>query len=254
MATKPQPPTPPGRATKPPPPTPPPKATKLPPPTPSPEATEPPPPIPPPPEGTHPPPPTPPGRATKPPPPTSPPKATKPPPPTPPAKATEPPPPPKVTQPPPPTPPPKATKPPPPPMTTPPQTTPPEAVTTTERPGIPRYTTLCTVSYLYSELALPLGGECDIIFYDSLLLRPEDTFMGSFTNAYMKPIFDAAKESNISHNTQFGMSVHAPFHGNAYEDTEDWLEEYKRVDKSNEWHAGQKLPHVYLSLEGGGCT
>ncbi|XP_070381462.1 uncharacterized protein [Dermacentor albipictus] len=34
--------------------------------------------------------------------------------------------------------------------------------------------------------------------------------MGTFTNAYLKPIFDAAKETNIAHNTEFGMSVHAP--------------------------------------------
>ncbi|KAL1430704.1 hypothetical protein MTO96_002307 [Rhipicephalus appendiculatus] len=32
--------------------------------------------------------------------------------------------------------------------------------------------------------------------------------MGTFTNAYLKPIFDAANDG--SHNTQFGMSVHAP--------------------------------------------
>ncbi|XP_049515325.1 uncharacterized protein LOC125941632 [Dermacentor silvarum] len=31
--------------------------------------------------------------------------------------------------------------------------------------------------------------------------------MSTFTNAYLKPIFDAAKQS---HNTEFGMSVHAP--------------------------------------------
>ncbi|KAL1445266.1 hypothetical protein MTO96_029272, partial [Rhipicephalus appendiculatus] len=32
--------------------------------------------------------------------------------------------------------------------------------------------------------------------------------MGTFTNAYLKPIFDAANDG--SHNTQFGMSIHAP--------------------------------------------
>ncbi|KAL3199429.1 hypothetical protein MRX96_014067 [Rhipicephalus microplus] len=75
-------------------------------------------------------------------------------------------------------------------------------------PGLRRYTTVCTVSYQASGLPLPLGGECEIIYYDSLLLRPEDTFMGTFTNAYLKPIFDAANDS--SHNVQFGMSIHAP--------------------------------------------
>lgn len=39
------------------------------------------------------------------------------------------------------------------------------------------------------------------------------------------------------------------FHGKASEDAEDWLEEYERVAKYNEWHAGQKLSHVYFSLE-----
>ncbi|KAH6940708.1 hypothetical protein HPB50_005267 [Hyalomma asiaticum] len=77
-------------------------------------------------------------------------------------------------------------------------------------PALPRYTTVCTVSYLAFGLPLPLTGECDIIYYDSLLLRPEDTFMGTFTNAYLKPIYDAAKESNVNHNTEFGMSIHAP--------------------------------------------
>ncbi|KAH6940707.1 hypothetical protein HPB50_005266 [Hyalomma asiaticum] len=79
-----------------------------------------------------------------------------------------------------------------------------------ESPGLRRYLTVCTVSYLESGLALPLNGECDIIYYDSLLLRPEDTFMGTFTNDYLKPIFDAAKDPNVTHNTQFGMSIHAP--------------------------------------------
>ncbi|XP_049275110.1 uncharacterized protein LOC119405000 isoform X2 [Rhipicephalus sanguineus] len=89
-------------------------------------------------------------------------------------------------------------------------TTPPSPPTTpkTEPPGLRRYTTVCTVSYLAFGLPLPLGGECDIIYYDSLLLRPEDTFMGTFTNAYLKPIFDAANDG--SHKTQFGMSIHAP--------------------------------------------
>ncbi|XP_070381475.1 uncharacterized protein [Dermacentor albipictus] len=112
--------------------------------------------------------------------------------------------------------PPTTTKPPPtttkaPPTTTkPPPTTLPAAVTTSERPALRRYFTVCTVSYLDVGLKLPWAGQCDIIFYDSLLLRPEDTFMGTFTNAYLKPIFDAAKKSNVRHNTQFGMSVHAP--------------------------------------------
>lgn len=39
------------------------------------------------------------------------------------------------------------------------------------------------------------------------------------------------------------------FHGNAYEDAEDWLDEYERVAKYNEWHAGQKLSRVYFALE-----
>ncbi|XP_070381679.1 uncharacterized protein [Dermacentor albipictus] len=127
-------------------------------------------------------------------------------------------PPPTTTKAPPPTtkPPPTTTKPaltttkPPPTTTKPPPTTLPAAVTTSERPGLRRYTTVCTVSYLDVGLSFPLAGQCDIIFYDSLLLRPEDTFMGTFTNAYLKPIFDAAKETNIAHNTEFGMSVHAP--------------------------------------------
>nr|XP_054924037.1 zinc finger protein 316-like [Dermacentor andersoni] len=46
----------------------------------------------------------------------------------------------------------------------------------------------------------------------------------------------------------------ASFHGNAYEDAEDWLEEYERVAKYNEWHAGQKLSHVYFYLEEGART
>ncbi|XP_070381533.1 uncharacterized protein [Dermacentor albipictus] len=94
--------------------------------------------------------------------------------------------------------------------TKPPPTTLPAAVTTSERPGLRRYFTVCTVSYLDVGLKLPWAGQCDIIFYDSLLLRPEDTFMGTFNNAYLKPIFDAAKKSDVRHNTQFGMSVHAP--------------------------------------------
>ncbi|XP_072141253.1 uncharacterized protein [Dermacentor andersoni] len=232
--TKALPPQPPPKVTKAPPPGPPPKVTKAPPPVSPPKMTKPlPPPLPP--KTTKPVPPRPSPMTTKPLPPPLPPKTTKPLPPPPPPKTTKhlpPPPPPKITKPVPPTPPPKTTKPPP--ATTPPKTmtplkttrpqprtttpspasptptTTPSAMTTSERPGIPRYTTVCTVSYLHTGLPLPLSGECDIIYYDSLLLRPEDTFMGTFTNAYLKPIFDAAKESNVSHNTEFGMSVHAP--------------------------------------------
>nr|XP_054924940.1 uncharacterized protein LOC129383933 [Dermacentor andersoni] len=39
----------------------------------------------------------------------------------------------------------------------------------------------------------------------------------------------------------------------SYEDAEDWLEEYERVAKY-EWHTGQKLSHVYFSLEDGART
>ncbi|KAK8769630.1 hypothetical protein V5799_013905 [Amblyomma americanum] len=74
-------------------------------------------------------------------------------------------------------------------------------------PGLRRFTTVCTVSYLHIGLVMPPGDNCNYIFYDSLYSRPEDTFMGTFTNNYLKPFFDAARQSTT---VRFGFSVHAP--------------------------------------------
>ncbi|XP_077500088.1 uncharacterized protein LOC144110893 [Amblyomma americanum] len=88
-----------------------------------------------------------------------------------------------------------------------PQTTVSAQTTTPKRPGLRRFTTVCTVSYLHIGLVMPPGDNCNYIFYDSLYSRPEDTFMGTFTNNYLKPFFDAARQSTT---VRFGFSVHAP--------------------------------------------
>lgn len=38
------------------------------------------------------------------------------------------------------------------------------------------------------------------------------------------------------------------FHGEIYEDVEDWLDQYERVAKANRWSPDQKLSHVYFAL------
>ncbi|XP_037508956.1 activity-regulated cytoskeleton-associated protein-like [Rhipicephalus sanguineus] len=38
------------------------------------------------------------------------------------------------------------------------------------------------------------------------------------------------------------------FHGEVYEDVEDWLEQYERVAKANHWTVEQKLSRVYVAL------
>ncbi|XP_077500078.1 uncharacterized protein LOC144110885 [Amblyomma americanum] len=88
-----------------------------------------------------------------------------------------------------------------------PETTTSAEMTTPKRPGLHRFTTVCTVSYLHVGLVMPPGEVCNYIFYDSLYLRPEDTFMGTFTNDYLKPFFDTARQSPT---VRFGFSVHAP--------------------------------------------
>ncbi|XP_077548109.1 uncharacterized protein LOC144160855 [Haemaphysalis longicornis] len=46
----------------------------------------------------------------------------------------------------------------------------------------------------------------------------------------------------------------AIFHGEAFEDVEDWLEQFERVASFNQWDARQKLREVYYSLEHGART
>ena len=42
----------------------------------------------------------------------------------------------------------------------------------------------------------------------------------------------------------------APFHGEQYEDVEDWIDQYERVARHNCWTDEQRLHNVYFSLEG----
>ncbi|XP_077564481.1 uncharacterized protein LOC144179939 [Haemaphysalis longicornis] len=46
----------------------------------------------------------------------------------------------------------------------------------------------------------------------------------------------------------------AIFHGEVFEDVEDWLEQFERVASFNQWDARQKLREVYYSLEHGART
>ncbi|XP_077557226.1 uncharacterized protein LOC144172341 [Haemaphysalis longicornis] len=46
----------------------------------------------------------------------------------------------------------------------------------------------------------------------------------------------------------------AVFHGEAFEDVEDWLEQFERVASFNQWNPQQKLGHVYYSLDDGART
>ena len=41
-----------------------------------------------------------------------------------------------------------------------------------------------------------------------------------------------------------------PFHGEIYEDVEDWLLHYERVARHNGWNVEQRLQNLYFSLEG----
>lgn len=41
------------------------------------------------------------------------------------------------------------------------------------------------------------------------------------------------------------------FRGEAYEDVEDWLEQFERVAKCNQWSPEQKLKEVYFALDDG---
>ncbi|MDD9362760.1 MAG: hypothetical protein PV344_07550, partial [Anaplasma sp.] len=40
------------------------------------------------------------------------------------------------------------------------------------------------------------------------------------------------------------------FHGEVYEDVDDWLQHYERVARYNRWTPEQCLQNVYFSLEG----
>ncbi|MDD9361732.1 MAG: hypothetical protein PV344_02255, partial [Anaplasma sp.] len=42
----------------------------------------------------------------------------------------------------------------------------------------------------------------------------------------------------------------APFHGDIYEDVEDWIVQYDRVARHNGWTDQQRLQNLYFSLEG----
>ncbi|XP_077553329.1 uncharacterized protein LOC144168166 [Haemaphysalis longicornis] len=46
----------------------------------------------------------------------------------------------------------------------------------------------------------------------------------------------------------------AVFRGEAFEDVEDWLEQFERVASFNQWNPQQKLGHVYYSLDDGART
>lgn len=46
----------------------------------------------------------------------------------------------------------------------------------------------------------------------------------------------------------------AVFQGEAFEDVEDWLEQFERVASFNQWNPQQKLGHVYYSLDDGART
>ncbi|XP_077544514.1 uncharacterized protein LOC144156669 [Haemaphysalis longicornis] len=46
----------------------------------------------------------------------------------------------------------------------------------------------------------------------------------------------------------------AIFHGEVFEDVEDWLEQFERVASFNQWDARQKLREVYYALEHGART
>lgn len=46
----------------------------------------------------------------------------------------------------------------------------------------------------------------------------------------------------------------AHFHGEDYEDVEDWLEQFERVAAFNQWSATQKLQQAYFALEDGART
>lgn len=46
----------------------------------------------------------------------------------------------------------------------------------------------------------------------------------------------------------------ASFHGDAFEDVEDWIDQYERVARHNGWTADQCRKSLYFSLEGGART
>lgn len=54
--------------------------------------------------------------------------------------------------------------------------------------------------------------------------------------------------------TVLNPQIPVDFHGNTYEDADDWLEEFERVANVNGWNAGQKLGYVYFPLQDGART
>lgn len=54
---------------------------------------------------------------------------------------------------------------------------------------------------------------------------------------------------SISQVTLEQPHVPATFHGDAFEDVEDWLDQYERVADVNHWTERQKLTHAYFALE-----
>ncbi|MDD9361779.1 MAG: hypothetical protein PV344_02495, partial [Anaplasma sp.] len=48
----------------------------------------------------------------------------------------------------------------------------------------------------------------------------------------------------------FAPRTAAPFHGELHEDVEDWLNQYDRVARHNNWTPEQRLQNLYFALEG----
>ncbi|XP_049525512.1 uncharacterized protein LOC125946417 [Dermacentor silvarum] len=56
-------------------------------------------------------------------------------------------------------------------------------------------------------------------------------------------------QSTSSPSVVYAARIPKSFHGDVFEDVEDWLEHFDRVAAVNEWNDSQKLRYVYFALE-----
>lgn len=63
-----------------------------------------------------------------------------------------------------------------------------------------------------------------------------------------------ASANSPTYVTVQNQRVPEPFHGDTYEDADDWLDQYERVARSNRWSPDEKVSNLYFSLQGSAKT
>lgn len=83
-------------------------------------------------------------------------------------------------------------------------------------------------------------------------LRGDSPEFGPLLFAAREPTDRATMTSQVTTPAQLIVSqpiTPQAFHGDSFEDAEDWLDHFERVARSNEWSEERKLRHVYFALE-----